>query len=124
MIKGAKLEALALLLGAGCLLFHGICCGVSVVEVTGKAGKSRCSVKFGLGFGLYCCLCLITFGHSVEEAWCPPPQPAYLSVRCRLGHSLDSCPWAQSLHFLDKWQKGALCPKLGISDIVQLFSCF
>ena len=90
MVKVAKLEALALLLGAGCLLFRGIFCGVRVVEVTGKAGKLRCSVKLDLGFDLFCCLCLITFGHSVEEAWCSPPQPAHLSGTCRLGHSLVS----------------------------------
>ena len=64
----ARLESLALLIGAGCLLFRGICDGVGVVEVTGKAGKSRCSVKLTFGLGLICCLCFITFGHSVEEA--------------------------------------------------------
>ena len=68
MIKVARLESLALLLGAGCLLFPGLFNGVSVVEVTGKAGKSRCSVKLTFGFGLICCLCYFTFGHSVEEA--------------------------------------------------------
>ena len=56
VIRVAKLEALALLLGAGCLLFRGICCGVSAVEVTGKAGKSRCSVKFGFNVCLYICV--------------------------------------------------------------------
>ena len=68
MIKVARLESLALLLGAGSLLFRGVCGGVCVVEVNGKAGKSRCSVKLTFGFGLICCLCFITFRHSVEEA--------------------------------------------------------
>ena len=68
MIKVGRLMLLALMLGVRCLLFHGICDGVGVVEVTGRAGKSCCSVKLTFDLGLICCLCFITFGHSVEEA--------------------------------------------------------
>ena len=52
VIKVVRLDSLALLLGAGCLLFRGICGRVGVVMVTGNAGKSRCSVMFTV------CLCL------------------------------------------------------------------
>ena len=90
VIKVVRLDSLALLLGAGCLLFRGICGRVDVVVVTGKAGKSRCSVMFTVCLCLFCCLCFFTLGHSVDEAWCPPPQPTHLSGRCRLGHSLVS----------------------------------
>ena len=68
MINVARLESLALLLGAGCLLFRGICGRVGVVEVSGNAGKSRCAVKLTVSLGLFCCVCFFTFGHSVEEA--------------------------------------------------------
>ena len=40
VIKVARLESLALLLGAGCPLFRGIYGRVGMVEVTGSAGKS------------------------------------------------------------------------------------
>ena len=86
VIKVARLVSFALMLGVGCRLFRWICGGVDVV--TGRAGKSRCSVKLTFGLGLVCCLCFIIFGHSVEEAWCPPPQRAHLSGRCRLGHTV------------------------------------
>ena len=56
MIKVARLESLALLLGAGCLLFRGICGRVGVVVVSGNAGKSRCSVKLTVCLSLFCCL--------------------------------------------------------------------
>ena len=45
MIKVARFESLALLLGAGCLLFRGFCGRVGVVAVSRKAGNSRCSVQ-------------------------------------------------------------------------------
>ena len=71
MIKVARLVSFALLLGVGCRLFRWICDGVGVVAVivvTGRTGMSRCSVKFTFVLGLFCCLCIMTLGHSVEEA--------------------------------------------------------
>ena len=50
-----------------CLLFREVC-GVGVEVVRGNAGKSRCILMFTLGLCLFCCVCLITLGHSLDDA--------------------------------------------------------
>ena len=61
-----KLESFVLLFA--CLLLRGVSGGVGVEVVTSNAGKSRRIVKLALGLCLFCCVRLITLGHSLEEA--------------------------------------------------------
>ena len=67
-MRVVKLVSFVLLFVLVCLLLRGVCDGVGVDVVTGNAGKSRRTVKLALGLGLFCCVCLITLGHSLDEA--------------------------------------------------------
>ena len=63
-------------------------------------GKFVLSFISGLGCMLSFTICLCILGHSLDEAWCPPTQPAHLSGKSRLGHWFVSCISVQRLHFL------------------------